>query len=1103
MLHLLLGRAGAGKSETIFSRLCLRGQDRPQLLIVPEQYSHETERALCRRGGNRTSDFAQVLSFTRLANRVFAQVGGLARPVLDGGGRLLLMHMALQSVSSQLRVYARPSRRAAFLQELIATADEVKSYCVSPAGLIAAGEETGEEGDRLRDLGLILAAYEAVTARQASDPRDRLTRLAQALEQEACLAGQDIWLDGFTDFTPQERLVVRQLLTQGEQVTVALTCDGLEAGLPVFDAARRTALSLLALARDCGVEAEVEHLSGRPSRPAALKHLEEQLFGEPARPFSGDAPEIELYEAASPYAEAEWAAARILRLVREEGCRFRDIGVTARSMEGYADVVEAVFARYGVPLFLSRMTDILQKPVLTLLTAALDSVAGGYEYDDLFRYLKTGLAGVTAEECDLLENYVLRWDIRGSRWTEEKDWSLHPGGYSLPWTQEDRTLVARLDQLRRQVIRPLEALRSVRRGTGRTLAMAVYDFLEAIGLPRRLEERAGQLTRRGRLAMAEEYAQLWDILTGALEACADLLTDELELEEFAQLFQLVLSQYDVGSIPVSLDRVTAGDAPRMIHRQCRYLLILGANDDAFPLITRSPGLLSDDDRALLALRGLELAPSADRRLDREMTIVYDICTLPRQGLLVSWPAAGEEGEERRPSFLINRLRLLFPGRTEGAPRTEPALFSLRPALEWAGRNRDFALLERLGQWSRERGQADCAAGVARMEQAARLRRGSLSPEAVQALYGRRVRLSASRMDKLNSCHFSYFMQYGLKAKPRTPAGFDAPEAGTFVHYVLEHVLRRDGGEGLEGEARRAAVRQAVEQYVEQELGGLEDKTPRFRYLFRRLLRSVDLVVDNVLEELACSDFKPISFELGFGEKGELPPVEYTAEGVTLSISGFVDRVDGWVHGDRLYLRVVDYKTGHKSFDLTDIWHGLGMQMLLYLFTLEAEGQPLYGRELVSAGVLYLPAHDVIVRGSRRMEEAERRRAVDRDLVRKGLVLNDPEVLEAMEHLGPEGPRFLPVKVSKKTGQITGDALATAEQLGKLRRHIDKVLRDISRELARGNIDADPYYKNARQSACAFCEYAAACHFEEGRGGDCRRYLYAVKGTRFWEGVGEE
>ena len=283
---------------------------------------------------------------------------------------------------------------------------------------------------------------------------------------------------------------------------------------------------------------------------------------------------------------------------------------------------------------------------------------------------------------------------------------------------------------------------------------------------------------------------------------------------------------------------------------------------------------------------------------------------------------------------------------------------------------------------------------------------------------------------------------------------------------------------------------------------MEHETARFRYLFRRLLKSVYAVVDNVAEELRSSQFQPISFELGFGAGKDLPPVELSVDGMTVSISGFVDRVDGWEHDGRLYLRVVDYKTGRKTFDLTDIWNGMGLQMLLYLFTLEREGEALYNREIIPAGVLYLPARDAVVAGSRAMSEAERRRKVDAELRRRGIVLDEPEVLAAMEEPGEAGIRFLPVKVNK-AGAITGEALVSAERLGKLARHTGRILEEIGRELAAGNIAADPFWRGPDHNACQWCEYAAACHFEEGRGGDRRRFLPAVRGEEFWQAVAKE
>ena len=1095
MLKLLLGRAGTGKTTEILGTMAREGERRPQLLIVPEQHSHDAERQLCAVGGNGVSLCAEVLSFTRLASRVFSVAGGLAEPVLDAGGRLLLMDVALKAVEDRLKVYVRPSRKPPFLTQLAATVDECKGANISPERLFeVAGQVEGESGDKFYDLALICGAYEAYCEQRGADPRDKLTRLARALEGCPWGEGRDIYLDGFTDFTVQERLVLEKLVGQANSVTVALTCDGMAGDEEdVFGPARRTARRLLELAKRMGVESEVRVRSEKGAAVArGIARVEEYLF-EAVLPVFEETPEgVELYRAMSPYSEVERAAAELARLAREEGYRYRDLAVTARSMEVYGPLITLIFPRYGLPVFLGGMDDVLQKPILTLVTGALDAVAGEYRYEDVFRYLKTGLTDLSRDEVDRLENYVLKWDIKGSRWTQAGEWNMHPEGYGGVWNETLKARVAELDGLRRRVAEPLERLRRAKEKTGEGLALALYGFLEEIDLPRRLLERGAELRQGGEAALAAEYEQLWKLLCGALEQCAQLLGETgMDWEEFARLFKLVLSQYQVGAIPVSLDRVAAGEMPRLAHKHCKVLYLLGADDGAIPAVAPSPGLLVDEDRSLLAAFGLESAPRLTDKLWREMTIVYETCALPSDRLIVSYALAGEDGGKGQPSFLVKKLRQLFPGLVpldERSLEKDFRMTALRPALELAG------LRPGLGRALKE--VPGCAPLVERMERAATMERGSLTRPTVEALYGRHVPMSASRMDKYKSCHFSYFMQYGLGAKARKGAEFAATDYGTFVHYVLENVLRERKGREVPGREQVSAV---VKRYVEEQLGGLAGETARFRYLFRRLEKTVYAVVKNVCEELENSEFQPVAFELGFGKKGELPPVELTVDGVTLSVSGVVDRVDAWEKDGRLYLRVVDYKTGRKSFDLTDVWNGLGLQMLLYLFTLTEDGKTLFGdRELVPAGVLYLPARDLPVGGSRTMTEEERQKKVDEQLRRKGLVLDDEAVLSAMER-GEEGFRFLPLKM-KKSGEIGGEALVSAERLGKLERHTRQILRDIAAELAAGNIAADPFWQGPQHNACQWCEYAAACQFREGRGDDRRRWLPKVGAEAFWEGL---
>ncbi|MBR2666815.1 MAG: PD-(D/E)XK nuclease family protein [Oscillospiraceae bacterium] len=1103
-MKFLFGRTENQLTQALLHRISAgAAASRFQLLIVPEQISHDTERQLCAVAGNTVCRHAEVLSFTRLADRVFTQKGGGAAPALDAGGRLLVMRRALDQLAPRLHVYAASAGRASFVRELLRTAEECRQCRVTPEQLSDAAAETGSE--RLAELSLLLAAYEGLTAQLAADPRDRLDRLADALETCPFAEGMEISVCGFTDFTAQEYQILTRLLRQAEEMTVALVCDHpeeTEGGFGVFSPARRTAARLMRIAEQAGVPVETEYSRVAGStRPEALEYADRHLFDGPAEPCEAAGQEAcVLYQAPDPAGEVSFAAAEILRLTRQEGYRFRDVVVTARGIESYLPQIEQTFDRCGIPVYVSRRTDILQKPLALLLTEALHLAAGGYRHETLFRYLKTGLAGIDRDDCDRLENYALMWDLRPGMWSREKPWTMHPRGYREKWKDEDTALLERLNGLRTRIIAPLEEMRRNSGDTARSHAQALCDFMEAVSLPERLQERGRLLMETGRRQLSEEYVQLWEIVCGALDQFVEILGDmPVTDEEFAELFSLLLSQYDVGTIPAALDQVHVCELDRAAHKRVKCILLLGASDDAIPRAPEPAGLLTDEDRALLGEMGLTLTPGSSERLCRELTIAREACAAAGERLAVTWPAVHADGGKCLPSILVRRLLKLLPEAARSGDCRYPA--APLPALEWAaahpaarGSAEVFAVLD---------GDPRYAPRTAAVRRSAALRRGALSPQVVERLYGDRVNFSASKMNRFKACHFGYFMHYGLRAKPRETASLDTAAIGTIVHFVLEHVLRQAEKEGgvraVSDEWLLQETDRWLDAYAQEKLGGLEDKTARFRYLFQRLRQSVWTVVQNAVEELRASDFRPIAFELGFGDGKELPPVLMTENGMTIAMSGIVDRVDGWVKNDRLYLRVVDYKSGRQSFDLTDIWYGMGLQMLLYLFTLEEKGRERFHREIVPAGVLYLPARETVVKSDRHMTPQKIQKEIDKELCRKGLVLDDPDVLEAMEHTDGQY-RFLPLKVTA-AGEITGDALVSAARLGKLHRHTAKIMRDICTELRQGDIRADPWYKGDSENACRRCEYARACHFDDTE--DRRHWLKAVKEETFWAAVEKE
>ena len=1096
MLTLLTGRAKTGKSKTVLRRIAARPGGRYQILLVPEHASHQAEIDLCRACGDAASRFAEVLSFRRLSDRVLSITGGAAQVTLDAGGKLLTLEKALLEVLPELTVYRRPSRKSAFLRQLLDLFDELRCYEVSPETLYEQSQAiSGATHDKLRDLSLLYAAYEARLLRPGLDARDRMTKLCDSLEASGYAAGKDVYIDGFTYFTAQERRCLSILLRQAHSLTVTLLGEP-NSREEIFEASLRTLERLRRLAEREGKPVQIETLACRDD--SALGHLERHFFGASA-PCEGDSSQIRLLQADTVFSEVEQAAAAIRCLLAEGKCRCRDVTVAARNIETYESVIETVFERYEIPAYLSRRSDILEKPVLSLLTGVLASVGGGYEYDDMFRWLKTGLAGLTPEECDELENYVLKWEVHGGMWLRDVDWAENPDGYGAPWTPAREERLSRVNALRRRVQAPLSRLAEGLK-TGETAAAkvnALFDFMEELSLQDALERQMRSQAQAGRLQEAEETAQLWEILCGVLDQFVEIVGDEpMELEEFTRLFRQVLTEYSVGTIPVSLDQVQVSGVARNDRHTAQYLFLLGANDHVLPTPGQGGGILNEDDRAELSQRGVELAPTGMDQMGIELQNLYAALAQPRLGLTVSWPAADVSGAELRPAFVVDRLLALFPAlRVEREPAAKPyRLTAPLPALESAVPG--GALWQCLAEEPAFRPRLEA------MARSAAQTRGSLSPRAVRALYGERVSMTASRLERIRTCHFSYFMEYGLKARPRTPAAFDAPQIGTFLHFLLERVTRDvqslGGFAQADQETLHALIRKYIDEYVQKELRNFQNRNARFRYLFARLRDTAYAVIDQAAEELRRSDFVPLAFELSFGDGKDLPAVVVSEPDGELRVGGKVDRVDGWLKDGKLYLRVVDYKSGKKSFDLSAVRMGLDIQMLLYLFTLQKTGAARFGAQIEPAGVLYLPARDDILSAQRNISPEKLQAEREKQLRRSGLLLAEPQVLQAMEHEALTEPRYLPLRVNK-SGDLSG-SLASAAQLGKLGRYVETLLRDIAGEVRRGVIDADPCCRTEEDSPCRCCEWAPACHFQDGRDGDHLTYILPVKPEEFWQEI---
>ena len=1097
MLKILLGPSGSGKTSLI-----MRGiKDAAEhginsVLIVPEQFSHDAERQLCISCGASACLYAEVLSFSRLWTRVLAEVGGPAFKLLDPGGRILVMNRALREAAPGLIALKAISGRAEFLRSLLKTYSELKSSAVTPLMLESASRaDNGPFSLKLRDLALIISAYDAFIPEGMCDPASRLDILAGKIEKSSVGVGQNVYLDGFSDFTAQELAIIDRLIKKGAEITASFSCDGLNGDGAEFALARKTVNRLLRLASEHRADCEIINITGdERGRPPELTFLEEKLFSWPAEPYEGKCSAIELYSAPSLSAECELAAALALRSVRE-GYRWRDIAVVARGWEKYSKTAENIFDKYGVPVHISDKSDILQKPVTALPVSALDAICGGWELKNVLRCLKTELFGDDRQSRDELENYALKWSIRGEAAWRSGDWKMNPSGYSEQMTDDEDEMLRSINLERALISKHIGSLADGMKSalTAREKCAALYEFLCGVGLDERLEEKTKTLRERGMLRLADEYDSLWEILVGAMEQYSHVLGELPQTtEEFSGLFRLLLSQYDIGAIPVAIDRVSMGDMSRTRRRDLKCLIVIGASEDALPARTAVNGLLSESERTELISRGIDIG-NADDGYEREMSVIYSSLTLPSDKLAVSYNTASGA----LPSFVIQRLAEIFGLNVKSVGR-EVKTEAPNPCFELAAMAKKMPediLAVSAEKYLYVRRETE---KLALLRELTSMDRGCLDKPTAERLYGKDISLSASRGEQFRTCKFSYFMQYGLRAKPRRKAALDAPEVGTFMHYLLENAARdakaAGGFDKIRDERLREITGTYAAQYAENVLGGLKEKSGRFKYLFNRLRRDAETIVLDMAEELRASDFEPYDFELKFSEGGDIRPAEVSDGDVTVRVGGKVDRIDGWVKGDRLYLRVVDYKTGRKSFSLSDVWYGMGIQMLIYLFVLQRHGVERYKRDIIPAGVLYTPARDVIIQAQRgdSPEDIEKERS--KKLMRSGLLLCEPEVIEAMEHGGE--PKYLPVKISKD-GLPSGESLVTAERLGKLAAHIDGLLLQMGREISGGNIEADPYSRGGQDVACRYCDYQEACRFDE-ENGDRLRYIKKLKPDEVWE-----
>ncbi|WP_047152892.1 helicase-exonuclease AddAB subunit AddB [Aneurinibacillus tyrosinisolvens] len=1144
-LRWILGRAGSGKSyfclDEIRSRLKENPIGSPLIYLVPQQMSFQSEYALAAAPGLGGTMRAQVLSFNRLAWKVLSETGGLSRVHIDSTGIKMLLQKIIDKHRTDFRIFARAAGKKGFIDQLEQMYCEMARYGIVPEDLLgqqmqAARKTEGEQSarflsDKLHDMHLIYTELEQRLTGRYLDAEHYLPLLNERIALSQYISEADVWIDGFDGFTPQELAVISSLLNQAKSVSVALTLDkpyedDIPDELDLFYPTALTYRRINELAEKQNIHTDSPILLGVPNKTPvrfahspAIAHLEGSFRESRHTSFPDEPQTVRLSAAAHRRAEVEGVARHILSLVRDEGYRWRDVAIIVRNMESYEDIFTTIFTDYNLPFFLDQKRLMVHHPLVEFIRSSLEVARFNWRYDAVFRCAKTDLLlpliegtdrNELREQLDRLENYVLSHGIEGYRWMDKQPWryqiyrGLDDEAADSPRTQteEEKQIEEQLNTLRHRITAPLIELQTFLQNAGnvRMMCEGLYAFLLALEVPEQLERWSEESIASGQLGKAREHDQVWQALIDMLDQFVEVMGEEqMSFDEFASVLDAGMENLRFSLVPPALDQVLVGsvDKTRFANVKCSF--ILGINDGVFPARIQDDSILSESERSFLAVNGMELAPGSQRKLLDEQFMIYRAFTSASDLVLLSYPLADEEGKALLPSGLVKRIKEWFPQLRESFIPVEAADIEGDEQLSFiSSPERTLSYLtSQLQHWRKgyplpslwwhaynwftvnmPEPLTRATHSLFYRNEEAPLRRGTS-----QALYGKHLKASVSRMEKFQACPYAQFASYGLRLKERELYRLEAPDIGQLFHGTLkligEHIQQEKlSWAELESEALRTLASEKVDVLTPLLQREILLSSNRHHYLTHKLKNVVGRAAQVLGEHARRSQFEPKELELAFGANGKLPALTFTLpNGCTMELVGRIDRVDGAVGEQGLLLRVIDYKSSQTSLQLTDVYFGLSLQMLTYLDVLISHAKAVFGEKALPAGVLYFHVHNPMLQNSSPMSGEAIQRELGKHFKMKGLVVADREIVRLMDtELDTGHSDILPVSIKKDGTFYSNAAVATAEQFEMLRRYTRRVIREIGMNITDGMVAISPYRKK-KKTACTFCSYRSVCQFD--------------------------
>ncbi|NRZ99655.1 ATP-dependent helicase/nuclease subunit B [Clostridium beijerinckii] len=1081
--------------------------------MVPEQYTFMTENKILHEIGEHAFLRTEVLSFKKMAHNIFEEYGGRVKEIIKESGRNMLIHRVINENIEFLDYFNRMSREQGFNEIISEVISEFKKYNISIDSIRAIDEKINDTElyQKVKELMIIYEAFNLKMHENYIDGDDELTLLNKKLLESSAYVDSEVWIDEFTSFTPQQLDIIKVLAKRGRRVNITFCIDNKSLNnnsediTDVFNIIKSTENKILKIMKENNIayDKPVNLNNAIPYRfkdNLELDHIEKYFFSYPFNEYDKNSERITLYKASNIYDEIERVSKSITSLVRESGYRYRDISVVCRNIDDYEKIISVIFKDYNIPYFLDKKIQLLSNPLIVLISSAFEILLKNWSYESVFKYLKSGLTGIDNSYIDRLENFILEYGVKGYKWTSREivneKWFI--GNSELT---DDKVLIA---EIMEEIRYPLMIFHNKINGKHKVkdICSAIYEFLVDVKVFDRINEWIKNFEELGLEDKVKEYSQVESIVIDILDQAVDVIGEErLEYSEFFRILSSGFANEEIGIIPVALDQVNIGDIARIKGRDVKVLYIVGINDGVLPASKKEEGLLSDRDRTTLGEVGINLSSTTRNKVFEEQYLLYIALTISSEYLMLSYPMADFEGKSLRPSIVISRIKKIFPNLIE-----ESAIYDLKILENKLSKiiapiptfneliismRKDFdkeyiePYWSEVYEWFKNNGEfkdkvKNIFKGLSYSNIGDKVPRNKL-----RKLYQNdleKLVFSVSKLEKYAECPFSYFVQYGLKAKNRKVYEFTPPDLGSFVHEMLDsftNKVREDGilWSDLSNEKCKEIISSLIDKKLMDESNSILNSTKKFKYLAQRFKRVISKSVSVIASQIGKGEFEVFKTEFDFGSYS-------SGEAITLNLNdnekvylqGRIDRIDKLDLDGETYIRIIDYKTGAKKFDLNELYYGLQMQLLVYLDALIKNSKYILDKQVKPGAILYFKIDDPIIKSKKEMTDEEVEKEVLSALKMKGLVLKDARVVKAMDK-DIEGYSLVIPASFKADGSFKATSdVVTEEEFRILREYVNRKMIEICEEMLSGDIKIQPT-KNSNIAHCEYCDFSSICQFD--------------------------